>query len=88
MPKIRVFSLPGVDFMHVADLVIDRPQQQLEQLVRRYESALDLDNTLVTAESRFEQDCFSLVEDGWQLKLVSHWGSIVLPYAVVATYER
>lgn len=74
--------------MHVADLVIDRPQQQLEQLVRKYESAMDVDNMLVTAESRFEQDCSVLVEDGWQLKLVSHWGSIVAPYAVVATYEK
>ena len=76
--------------MHVADQVIDRPQseQLLEQLVRKYESAVDADNMLVTAESKFEQDCQALVEDGWQLKLVSHWGSIVLPYAVVATYQK
>jgi hypothetical protein len=75
--------------MHVADLVIDRPQQQLEQLVRTYECALDLDNMLVTAESKFEQDCLALAEDGWRLKLVSHLGSIVLPRnTVVARYEK
>jgi hypothetical protein len=74
--------------MHVADLVIDRPQQQLQQLVRTYESALDLNNTLVTAESKFEHDCLALLEDGWRLKLVSHRGSIVLPHAVVASYEK
>ena len=75
--------------MHVADLVIDQPQQQIQQLVRTYESALDADNTLVTAESKFECDCLALSEDGWQLKLVSHWGSIVFPHTVViARYEK
>ena len=74
--------------MHVADLVIDQPQQQLQQLVRTYEGAFDLDNAFVTAESKFEHDCFVLSEDGWRLKLVSHRGSMVFTYAVVATYEK
>jgi hypothetical protein len=74
--------------MHLADLVIDRPQRQLQQLVRTYESALDLDNTLVTAESKFEHDSLTLAEDGWRLKLVSHRGSIVSPHVVVATYAK
>jgi len=74
--------------MYVADLVIDRPQEQLEQLVRKYEGTVGADGVLVSAEQRFEQDCLALVEDGWQMKLVSHWGSIVAPYAVVATYVK
>ncbi len=74
--------------MHVADLVIDQPQQQTQQLVRTYEGTLDLDNTFVTAESRFEHDCLALAEDGWRLKLVSHRGSIVFTHTVVATYEK
>lgn len=74
--------------MHVADLVIDQPQQQIQQLVRTYQGALDLDNTFVTAESKFERDCLILSEDGWRLKLVSHQGSIVSPHAVVAAYEK
>ena len=74
--------------MHVADLVIDQPQQQIQQLVRTYQGALDLDNTFVTAESKFERDCLNLSEDGWRLKLVSHQGSIVSPHTVVAAYEK
>jgi hypothetical protein len=74
--------------MHVADLVIDQPQQQTQQLVRTYEGALGLDNTFVTAESKFERDCLNLSEDGWRLKLVSHQGSIIFTHAVVATYEK
>jgi hypothetical protein len=74
--------------MHVADLVIDQPKQQTQQLVRTYEGALGLDNTFVTAENKFERDCLTLLEDGWRLKRVSHWGSIVLPHAVVASYEK
>ncbi len=75
--------------MHVADLVIDQPKSQTQQIVRTYESTLDLDNTCVTAESKFERDCLTLTEEGWQLKLVSHWGSIVLPHTVViARYEK
>ena len=74
--------------MHVADLVIDQPQQQTQQLVRIYEGTLDLDTTFVTAESMFERDCLALSEDGWRLKLVSHRGSIVFTYGVVATYEK
>jgi len=74
--------------MYVADLVIDQPKTQTEQLVRTYESALDWDNTFVTAESKFERDCLTLTEEGWQLKLVSHRGSIILPHTVVARYEK
>ena len=74
--------------MHVADLVIDQPTPQMQQLVRTYESALDLDDTFVTAESKFERDCLTLSEEGWRLKLVSHRGSIVLPHTIVARYEN
>jgi len=75
--------------MHVADLVIDQPQQQTQEIVRTYKGALDLDNTFITAENMFERDCLTLSEDGWRLKRVSHWGSIVLPHhAVVATFEK
>jgi hypothetical protein len=74
--------------MHVADLVIDQPKSQTQQIVRTYKSTLDLDNTSVTAESNFERDCLTLTEEGWQLKLVSHWGSIVHPHTVIARYEK
>jgi hypothetical protein len=74
--------------MHVADLVIDQPKSQTQQIVRTYKSALDLDNMFVAAESKFERDCLALAEEGWQLKLVSHWGSIVLPHTVIARYEK
>jgi hypothetical protein len=90
--------------MHVADLVIDQPKPQVQELVRTYKSAslntfesvfentfentISADNTFVTAESQFERDCLALLEDGWQLKLVSHWGSIVRPHTVVARYEK
>jgi hypothetical protein len=73
--------------MQLADLMIDPSQQTGQQLVRTYESARDLDGTFVSAESQFEHDCLSLLEEGWQLKGVSHRGSIVVPcVAVIATY--
>lgn len=75
--------------MQLADLMIDQPQQQTQQLVRNYEHTLDLEGAFVNAESQFERDCLALVEEGWQLKLVSHRGTIVAPRAVVvATYEK
>ena len=74
--------------MQVADLVIDQSQQQTRQLVRTYEGTFGLDDTFVSAASKFEHDCLILSEDGWRLKQVSHRGSIVFPHAVVATYEK
>jgi hypothetical protein len=74
--------------MHVADLVIDQPKPQTQQLVRTYEGVPGPDTTFVTVESQFERDCLILSEDGWRLKLVSHRGSIVLPHTVVARYEK
>lgn len=75
--------------MQLADLTIDQPQQETQQLVRAYEGALDLDGTFVTAESQFERDSLGMTVEGWQLKVVSHRGSIVSPgVVVVATYEK
>jgi hypothetical protein len=74
--------------MHVADLVIDQSQQQIQQLVRTYEGTFGLDNTFVSAEGKFEHDCLTLSEDGWRLKQVSHRGSIVFLHAIVARYEK
>lgn len=73
--------------MQLADLTIDQPQTQ--QLVRTYEGMFDLEGVFASAESLFEQESLSMVEDGWQLKQVSHRGTIVTPrVAVVAIYER
>lgn len=73
--------------MQLADLTIDQPQTQ--QLVRTYEGMFDLEGVFASAESQFEQESLSMVEDGWQLKQVSHRGTIVTPrVAVVAIYER
>ena len=75
--------------MQLADLTIDQPQQQTQQLVRSYEHTFDLEGAFVNAESQFERETIALVEDGWQLKQVSHRGTIVAPRAVVvATYEK
>jgi hypothetical protein len=79
----------GVALMQLADLVIDQSEEAVRQLVNTYESVLGLDGMFVTAVSQFERDCLALSEEGWQLKRVSHRGSIVFPAAVVvATYEK
>lgn len=75
--------------MQLADLTIDQPQQQTQQLVRTYEGMFDLEGAFASAESRFEQDSLDMVEEGWQLRQVSHRGTLVSPrIAVVAIYER
>lgn len=75
--------------MQLADLAIDQPQQALQRLVRTYDSAFSYDGTFVAAETQLERDCFSMTEEGWRLKKVSHRGSIVSPsMVVIATYER
>jgi hypothetical protein len=75
--------------MQLADLTIDQPQQQTQELIRTYEGMFDLDGVFASAESQFEQESLVMVEDGWQLKQVSHRGTIVSPrVAVVAVYER
>jgi hypothetical protein len=74
--------------MQLADLTIDQPQQT-QQVVRTYEGMFDLEGLFTSAESLFEQESLAMVEDGWQLKLVSHQGTIVSPrLAITATYER
>ena len=73
--------------MQLADLMID--PQQAQQLIRTYEGLVDLEGVSTSAESQFEQESLAMLEDGWQLKLVSHRGTIVSPrVAVMATYER
>lgn len=75
--------------MQLADLTIDQPQIQTQQLIHTYEGQLDLEGVFASAESQFERESLSMVEDGWQLKQVSHRGTIVSPRVVViATYER
>lgn len=74
--------------MHVADLVIDQPQQQTEQLIRVYENTFDQEGAAVAAISQFESECLVLLDEGWRLKQVSHRGSIVSPRSVIATYEK
>ena len=75
--------------MQLADLMIDQPQEQTQQLIRTYESLFDLEGVLASAESQFEQEHLVMVEDGWQLKQVSYRGTIVSPrLAAVAIYER
>ncbi len=75
--------------MQLADLTIDQPQQQTQQLIRTYEGALDLEGVFASAESQFEMQSLAMVEDGWQLKRVSHRGTIVSPrLSVVAVYEQ
>ena len=75
--------------MQLADLAIDQSQEAVQQLVHTYESVLGLDGMFITAVSQFERDCLTLSEEGWQLKRVSHQGSIVFPDAVVvATYQK
>ncbi|HEY0754387.1 MAG TPA: hypothetical protein VGD98_10525 [Ktedonobacteraceae bacterium] len=75
--------------MQLADLTIDQPQQQTQQLMRVYESLFLVDDVFVSAESQFEKDGLALAEGGWQLKQVSHRGTIVSPRAtVVAVYEQ
>lgn len=74
--------------MQLADLTIDQPQQT-QQLIHTYEGMFDLEGAFTSAESQFEQESLALVEEGWQLKQVSHQGTIVSPrLAVIATYER
>ena len=73
--------------MQLADPTIDQPQTQ--QLMRTYEGMFDLEGVFTSAESQFEQESLAMVEDGWQLKQVSHRGTIVSPrVSVIATYER
>jgi hypothetical protein len=80
-------SISGVHSMQLADLMID--PQQAQQLIRTYEGLVDLEGVFTSAESQFEQESLALVEEGWQLKQVSHRGTIVSPsVAVIATYER
>jgi hypothetical protein len=75
--------------MHVVDLIIDQPQQSIQQLVRTYAHIFALDGTAVSAESQFEHEGLALLEEGWQLKVVSHRGSMLMPQEkVVATYEK
>lgn len=75
--------------MQLADLMIDEPQTQTQQLIRTYEARLDQEGVVTSAESQFEQESLAMVEEGWQLKQVSHRGTIVSPrVAVVALYER
>ncbi|MEO7020982.1 MAG: hypothetical protein ABI234_12580 [Ktedonobacteraceae bacterium] len=75
--------------MHVVDLTIDQPQQSMQQLVRTYENILSLEGASVSAVSQFESEGLTLLEEGWQLKLVSHRGSMLVPQImVVATYEK
>ncbi len=75
--------------MQLADLMIDEPQTQTQQLIRTYEARLDQAGVVTSAESQFEQESLAMVEEGWQLKQVSHRGTIVSPrVAVVAIYER
>ncbi len=75
--------------MHAIDLIVDQPQQSTEQLIRTYRTLLEQDGAFVSAVSQFEQEGHTLAEEGWQLKLVSHKGSMLEPRTVVlATYER
>jgi len=75
--------------MQLADPMIDQPQQQTQQLIRTYEGVFNLEGVFSSAESQFEQESLSMVEEGWQLKQVSHRGTIISPrVAVVAIYER
>jgi len=75
--------------MQLADLTVEEPQTQTQQLIRTYEARLDPAGALLSAESQFEQESLVMVEEGWQLKQVSHRGTIVAPrVAVVAVYER
>jgi hypothetical protein len=74
--------------MQLADLVIEQPQQAVE-LVQTYESILGFEGVISTAVSQFERSCLALSEEGWQLKRVSHRGSLVFPDAViVAVYAK
>lgn len=74
--------------MHASGLTLDQPQQQTLQLMRTYANALDQEGTFMSAESQFERACLTMSETGWRLKQASHRGSIVSPYAIVATYEK
>jgi hypothetical protein len=75
--------------MYAVDLIIDQPQQSIQQLVRTYARNFALDGTTVSAVSQFEHEGLTLLEEGWQLKVVSHRGSMALPQEkVVATYEK
>ena len=74
--------------MQLADPMIDQPQQT-QQFIQTYEGMFDLEGVFSSAESQFEQESLALAADGWQLKQVSHRGTIVSPrLAVIATYER
>jgi len=74
--------------MQLADLTIDQPQQQIQQIERAYENTSGLEGASVDAVSQFESECLVLLEEGWRLKQVSHRGSILSPRMVVATYEK
>jgi hypothetical protein len=74
--------------MQLADLTIDQPQQQTEQLVRTYTNILNADGDTVEAVNQFESECQVLLEEGWRLKQVSHKGSIMVPQAIIATYAK
>ncbi|HET8841784.1 MAG TPA: hypothetical protein VFN35_09970 [Ktedonobacteraceae bacterium] len=75
--------------MHLADPMIEQTQQAGEQLVSTYKRVLNADGMFVSAISQFESEHFILAEAGWQLKRVSHQGSIVFPTSVViAIYEK
>lgn len=75
--------------MQVADSAIEQLQQAEEQLVLTYERVLNADGVFRSAVSQFESECLTLVEEGWQLKRVSHRGSLIFPEAVVvAIYEK
>ncbi len=74
--------------MQLADLEIDQLQTQTQQTERTYADILDQDGAWTSAESQFEQDCVAMLVEGWQLKLVSHRGSIIAPQTVVAIYAK
>ena len=75
--------------MQLADPMIDQPQQETQELIRTYEGLFSVTGAFTSAESQFEQESLALVEEGWQLKQVSHRGTIVSPrLAVIATYGR
>ncbi len=75
--------------MQLADLTIEPSQEEIQRLVCTYEDISDAEGTVETAVAQFEHACLKLLTEGWQLKRVSHRGSIVAPYvAIVAIYEK
>lgn len=75
--------------MQLADLTIEQSQQAGEQLVSTYKGVLNVDGMFISASRQFESESLTLLEEGWQLKRVSHRGTLLSPEAlVVAIYEK